>query len=55
MVEGSVVLSGDQARISVQLIEAGTDKTLWAESYTRCRGQHRAVAKRSCTGHRERH
>jgi TolB-like protein len=35
MVEGSVVLSGDQARISVQLIEAGTDKTLWAESYTR--------------------
>ena len=34
MVEGSVVLSGNQARISVQLIEAGTDKTLWAESYT---------------------
>lgn len=34
MVEGSVVLSGNQARISVQLVEAGTDKTLWAESYT---------------------
>ena len=35
LVEGSVVLSGDQARISVQLIEAATDKNLWAESYTR--------------------
>jgi adenylate cyclase len=35
IVEGSVVVSGDQARISVQLIEAATDKNLWAESYTR--------------------
>jgi adenylate cyclase len=35
LVEGSVVLSGDQARISVQLIDAAADKTLWAESYTR--------------------
>jgi TolB-like protein len=35
LVEGSVVLSGDQARISVQLIEAATDRNLWAESYTR--------------------
>ncbi|MEY2540229.1 MAG: hypothetical protein QOG67_3969 [Verrucomicrobiota bacterium] len=35
VVEGSVVLSGDQARISVQLIEAATDKNLWTESYTR--------------------
>jgi TolB-like protein/class 3 adenylate cyclase len=35
MVEGSVVLAGDQARISVQLIEAATDKNLWTESYTR--------------------
>jgi len=35
LVEGSVVLSGDQARISVQLIEAATDKSLWADSYTR--------------------
>ena len=34
IVEGSVVLSGNQARISVQLIDAATDKTLWAESYT---------------------
>ena len=32
--EGSVVLSGDQARITVQLIDAATDKHLWAESYT---------------------
>jgi len=35
VVEGSVVLAGDQARISVQLIEGATDHTLWAESYTR--------------------
>ena len=35
MVEGSVVLAGDQARISVQLVDTGTEKTLWAESYTR--------------------
>jgi TolB-like protein/class 3 adenylate cyclase/tetratricopeptide (TPR) repeat protein len=35
MVEGSVVLAGDQARISVQLVDAGTEKTLWASSYTR--------------------
>ncbi len=35
MVEGSVVLAGDQARVSVQLVDVGTDKTLWAESYTR--------------------
>jgi TolB-like protein/class 3 adenylate cyclase len=34
VVEGSVVLAGDQARISVQLIEAATDKTLWSNSYT---------------------
>jgi tetratricopeptide (TPR) repeat protein len=35
MVEGSVVLAGDQARVSVQLVDVGTEKTLWAESYTR--------------------
>jgi TolB-like protein/class 3 adenylate cyclase len=35
VVEGSVVLAGDQARISVQLIEAAADKNLWTESYTR--------------------
>jgi TolB-like protein/class 3 adenylate cyclase len=34
VVEGSVVLSGDQARISVQLIEAATDQNLWTGSYT---------------------
>jgi adenylate cyclase len=34
VVEGSVVLSGDQARICVQLIEAGTSETVWADSYT---------------------
>jgi TolB-like protein/Tfp pilus assembly protein PilF len=35
VVEGSVVLSGDQARISVQLIDAATEKNLWTNSYTR--------------------
>jgi TolB-like protein/class 3 adenylate cyclase/Tfp pilus assembly protein PilF len=35
IVEGSVVLAGDQARVSVQLVDVGTEKTLWAESYTR--------------------
>lgn len=34
MLEGAVVLSGNQARISVQLVDAGTEKTLWAQSYT---------------------
>src|SRR5438128_576591 len=34
VVEGSVVLSGDQARISVQLIDATTEKNLWSNSYT---------------------
>jgi adenylate cyclase len=34
MVEGSVVLAGDQARITVRLVD-GTGKTLWGESYTR--------------------
>ena len=35
VVEGSVVLAGDEARIAVQLIDVASDKTLWAESYTR--------------------
>jgi len=35
VVEGSVVLSGDQARISVQLIDAASEKNLWTSSYTR--------------------
>jgi TolB-like protein/class 3 adenylate cyclase len=35
MVEGSVVLDGDQARISVQLIDAGTGDMLLDRSYTR--------------------
>src|SRR5438105_4514747 len=35
VVEGSVVLAGDQARISVQLIDAATEKNLWTNSYTR--------------------
>ncbi len=35
VVEGSVVLAGNQARISAQLIEAANEKNLWSESYTR--------------------
>ncbi len=35
VVEGSVLRSGDRVRISAQLIEAATDRHLWAESYER--------------------
>ncbi len=35
VIEGSVRRSGDQVRITVQLVEAATDKHLWAESYQR--------------------
>jgi TolB-like protein/Flp pilus assembly protein TadD len=35
VVEGSVQRSGNRARISAQLIEATTDRNLWAESYER--------------------
>jgi TolB-like protein/DNA-binding winged helix-turn-helix (wHTH) protein/Tfp pilus assembly protein PilF len=33
VVEGTVLRSGDQVRITAQLIEAAADKHLWAESY----------------------
>jgi TolB-like protein/DNA-binding winged helix-turn-helix (wHTH) protein len=33
VVEGTVLHSGDQVRITAQLIEAATDKHLWSESY----------------------
>jgi len=33
VVEGSVLCSGDQIRIAVQLVEAGDDKQLWTGSY----------------------
>jgi len=33
MVEGTVLRSGDQVRITAQLIEASTDKHLWSQSY----------------------
>jgi tetratricopeptide (TPR) repeat protein len=32
-VEGTVLRSGDQVRITAQLIEAATDKHLWSQSY----------------------
>ena len=35
IVEGSVMRAGDRVRISAQLIEASTDRHLWAESYER--------------------
>src|SRR5580692_8355597 len=33
LVEGTVLRSGDQVRITAQLIEASTDKHLWSQSY----------------------
>jgi TolB-like protein/Tfp pilus assembly protein PilF len=35
VMEGSVQREGDQVRISIQLIDAATDKYLWAEQYQR--------------------
>ena len=35
IVEGTVMRSGDRVRITAQLIEAGSDRHLWAESYER--------------------
>lgn len=35
ILEGSVLMVGDEVRITVQLIEASTDTHLWAESYDR--------------------
>jgi adenylate cyclase len=35
VVEGSVLRAGGRIRITAQLIEAGTDRHLWAESYER--------------------
>ncbi len=34
IVEGSVSRSGDRVKVTVQLIRAGTDQNLWAQSYT---------------------
>ncbi|MFI5180540.1 MAG: protein kinase [Thermoanaerobaculia bacterium] len=35
IIEGSVMREGESVRITVQLIEASSDRHLWAESYTR--------------------
>jgi serine/threonine-protein kinase len=35
VIEGSVIRAGDQVRITAQLIEAGTERHLWADSYDR--------------------
>jgi len=35
VIEGSVMRAGDRVRITAQLIEAATDRHLWAESYER--------------------
>ena len=46
VVEGSVVRVGEKVRITAKLIRAGTEETLWAQSYertsamcSRCRSQ----------------
>ena len=33
LVEGSIVRSGDRVRLTVQLIDAGSDRHLWAQTY----------------------
>lgn len=38
VLEGTVIRSGERARISVQLVDGVTDKHLWAESYERSLG-----------------
>jgi TolB-like protein/Tfp pilus assembly protein PilF len=35
VIEGSVLLIGDRVRITAQLLEAATDRHIWAESYER--------------------
>ena len=35
VLEGSVMLAGDQVRITAQLIDGATDEHVWAQSYTR--------------------
>ncbi len=35
VIDGSVMRAGDQIRITAQLIEAATDRNLWADSYER--------------------
>jgi adenylate cyclase len=35
VVEGSVVSAGGRVRVTAQLIDAGTDQHLWAQSYDR--------------------
>ena len=35
IIEGSVLLAGDQVRITAQLIDGKTDEHLWADNYTR--------------------
>src|SRR5262249_24537253 len=35
IIEGSILRSGDRVRITAQLVEAASDRHLWAESYER--------------------
>ena len=35
LIEGAVVREGDQVRVTVQLVDGGTDRHLWAENYQR--------------------
>lgn len=43
LIEGSVIRSGNRVRITVQLIDAGSDRHLWADSYDRELGDVLAV------------
>ena len=49
VIEGTVLLTGERVRVSVQLVRAATDEHLWAESYDRDRGDvlslHAGLAK----------
>jgi TolB-like protein/tRNA A-37 threonylcarbamoyl transferase component Bud32/Tfp pilus assembly protein PilF len=43
IVEGSVARSADRARVTAQVVDARSDKTLWAESYDRPLGDVLAI------------
>ena len=54
LVQGSVLWIGDRVRINVQLVEAATDRHLWAKSYDRHLDDILALQKEACAGHRRR-
>jgi TolB-like protein/DNA-binding winged helix-turn-helix (wHTH) protein len=50
VVEGTIMRSGDRVRITAQLIDARSDKHLWAESYERDLGRSEGQLRRHCGG-----